>query len=477
MLSHQGNRSSTSPSFKPTLNRSLQATRCCFSAYAPCLLPGWVERRGKCPGSRKECFFWRLLSAAMMIPGILAGFALKRKTTVESGSEPARCRMKDSLRCTRPFFQEHLQGLFAITLIIGPCSLVFVKNVCCSTFLWYVAASLTWLSSATWESTSAMTVLFSLSIVSAHFITLHTHLMLNVAFGPVYLKYFWITSFLWLSCLTSPPLDTSSLSFRCLSQALPINVPITISMSTGNQNANLLPTPFFVAQIRHWIQIRRRKGEPMYLVPYFDAAALSPAQLRLQKRYLHRLVKSSITSKVCIRHQSHNMLVVSNIYWSQGLQPTPITHTTLFPSRHFRRFFLSLSFFSLFFLPSKSEPRLLIKSAMPRKKRSKSLQSRRGQHRCGWVYANSNCEKGFMKNGVTVAWQITYLFFFFCPFFFSNSPPEARRRGAHSNPFFRPFRLSVEECEWVKEEMNEWTNAISHKWLGYRVSKVESQGR
>lgn len=189
----------------------------------------------------------------------------------------------------------------------------------------------------------------------------------------------------------------------------------------------------------------------MYLEPYFDAAALSQAQLQLQKRYLHRLVKS-------LNHK-------------QGLHPTPITqhalrlrhifiarvatdtnHTqhalSFSPLQPF--FLLSLSFLSLFFLPLKSEPRLLLKSAMPRKQKSMSLQSRRGQHRRGCVYAKSNWEKGFMKKGVTVAWQITcsVCFFFSLPLFlFKFATGGEGRRGAHPNPFSRPFRLSVEECE------------------------------
>ena len=48
----------------------------------------------------------------------------------------------------------------------------------------------------------------------------------------------------------------------------------------------------------------------MYLVPSFDAAALSQAQSQLQKRYLHCLVKS--------------------LHRKQGLQPTPITPNIFF---------------------------------------------------------------------------------------------------------------------------------------------------
>ena len=198
----------------------------------------------------------------------------------------------------------------------------------------------------------------------------------------------------------------------------------------------------------------------MYLVPFFDAAALSQAQRQLQKTIPAPPTQvPQITSKVCIRHQSH-------------------TTRSLFPSRHFSRFSLSLSlpFLSLIFFYLWKVNRVSLSNRLCRGSKSPSpcrVESSRTTPMRMRLRKKVIVNRGlWMKKGVTVAsWQIThsfcfFFFFFFSPFFFLTPPPGGgagsnlffapfsfqirhRRRGADSNPFFpvRSACLSVEECE------------------------------
>ena len=155
----------------------------------------------------------------------------------------------------------------------------------------------------------------------------------------------------------------------------------------------------------------------MYLVPFFDAAALSQAQRQLQKTIPAPPTQvPQITSKVCIRHQSH-------------------TTRSLFPSRHFSRFSLSLSlpFLSLIFFYLWKVNRVSLSNRLCRGSKSPSpcrVESSRTTPMRMRLRKKVIVNRGlWMKKGVTVAsWQIThsfcfFFFFFFCPFFFLFPPP------------------------------------------------------